>query len=894
MRRLIAYICMAVAILIGVGVSFAPTFINMKEGREFASGREIVFSLSNKENEEDPVSADAAEKVAEIMKQRLDQMSVEDYSVKIGTNYDDPSQVYADTISVSFSTQDDTLFNFVSRLLEFDGQDFSLRGNLDEVFAEDVFKDVEATIYRDSGTIPYVIFPVSDSEAVKTFLKTVSGEDESGDEGNAALVHAPRYADVVEGEGESEEQNNPDVFLVGNWAEDDSIENASENPYSSEKIICSWRHDNIWNPDSKEAETELRFLCGSANEEGQYDLTALKRANQQAAFLVGMFNASSYSVNVKNMLKNVSSTGGISYNYLTTQATYESLISHTGIDARIAFSATFKAMAIGVIVVSLLLVMFFRIHALGAIASILGSVYLTYLLFFAMTPTFNVGAIIGGIVVTLLGVFMSVANMHKFREEVYKGRSLKKANQEATRKTNILSIDASVVVAFLGLMFYLLGGETLKSLGVIAFFGALITLLVYHIVFRILNWLLANATGIQRSYGLFNIDESKVPNIALDEKPTYVAPYEKTDFTKRRKVFGIIAGVLCAASLAGIITFGVLNGSPINTKRSSTDTTVIYTSVRVDDDRLNASLFKDNILANVLVDGKAIKVSGDNISLTQKVAYDLDEKLDKKTYVYVAKIDGVLSNDKVTYKVGEETYPAETIAEAVETLVQQAEVSGTVTSEVRSTSETVTTPDQSAIAIASAVTVAGAALYCAIRYRLSRGLSTLVITSGVGLVTYGLLTLTRLATAPVSALLLPMSIVTSLLVSFFYLHKEKEMFKEEKANDAAKRSSVMVRAVSLSALPIFSFSLIGGYLAINFFGFGPIELTILFGAIIVATILSVLAVLTLMGPLSAWLDKLLSNVKLPKFRRNKDNRPNRVARPKTSEPQETIFIGIND
>ena len=122
MRRLIAYISMVIAILIGVGVSFAPTFTKMKEGREFASGREIVFSLVNKENEDDPVASGDAKKVADIMKERLDLMNVEDYSVKIGTNEDDPSQVYADTISVSFSTQDDTLVNYVSRLLEFSGK----------------------------------------------------------------------------------------------------------------------------------------------------------------------------------------------------------------------------------------------------------------------------------------------------------------------------------------------------------------------------------------------------------------------------------------------------------------------------------------------------------------------------------------------------------------------------------------------------------------------------------------------------------------------------------------------------------------------------------------------------------------------------------------------------
>ena len=898
MRRLIAYISMVIAILIGVGVSFAPTFIKMKEGREFASGREIVFALKNKENAEDPVASDDAEKVANIMKERLDLMNVEDYSVKIGTNEDDPSQVYADTISVSFSTQDDTLFNYVSRLLEFSGKNFSLRGNLDEAFAENVFDDVEAYIWRDSGTIPYVVFPVSDSEAVKTFLKVVSGEEDEEDPNQASLVLTRKYAEVDEGEGEGEgeeAQSTPDVFLVGNWEDEDSIEKASENPYSAEKVICSWNHENIWNPDSDEAETELRFLCGSANEEGQYDLTALKRANQQASFLLGMFNAEEYNVTVTNKFKDVTVDGGIKYNYLTVTPSYEALISHSGSDAKLAFSATLKATLIGIVIVSLLLAMFFRLQSLAAIATSLLSLFLTFLLFFAMTPTFNVAAIVGGIVVALLSIFGETVYMHRFRDEIYKGRSMKKAHTEAMRRSNLVVLDGSVVVAASGLLFYLLGGEALKSFGVIAFFGSIISLILFHIVYRILNWLLANTTNIQNKYSLFNIDESKVPNIALDEKPSYESPYEKTNFTKKSKVFGLVGGILLAASLAGIVVFGVLNGSPINTKKASNDHSVIYTSIQADADRLNTTLFEDEILKNVVIDGKAIDMTNVKVTLQETKGYDLDEKIEKTTYCYVAKLDSVLSNKNVQYKVGEEAFDADTVKDAIEELVRSYEVIPLeqVNSEVRTTGETVSTPNQGEIALATGITLAAAVFYCAFRYRVSRACSLLVTSAGVTTVTYGLLALTRLATANVSAILLPIVAVSSLLTALFYLSREKELDKEEKAYDAEKRSALVARAASLSALPIFTFSLIGGYLAINFFGFGPVELTILFGAVIVGTILTVLAILTIMGPLAGFFDRIFSKVRLPKFRRQKDNKQHSL-KPKTSEPQETIFIGIND
>ena len=311
-------------------------------------------------------------------------------------------------------------------------------------------------------------------------------------------------------------------------------------------------------------------------------------------------------------------------------------------------------------------------------------------------------------------------------------------------------------------------------------------------------------------------------------------------------------------------------------------------------DHLRRMLFSDEILAKLVIDGKAINVKNVDVSYKETKSYDLDEKLEKTTYQYVAKFDSVLSNKNVQYKVGENLVDAENLQEAVVSLVESYEVVETgVTADVRVTGETVSTPNQSEIALATGITLAVAFVYCAFRYRLSRACSMLTVSAGVTTITYGLLALTRLATAPVSAILLPIVALLSLLTSLFYFSREKELDKEEKAYDAEKRSALISKAASLAALPIFTFTLIGGYLAINFFGFGPVELTILFGAVIVGTALFVVAALIVMGPLAGFFDRLFAKVHLPKLRRHKDNKQHTL-KPKTSEPQETIFIGIND
>src|SRR5574344_47935 len=120
------------------------------------------------------------------------------------------------------------------------------------------------------------------------------------------------------------------------------------------------------------------------------------------------------------------------------------------------------------------------------------------------------------------------------------------------------SIDLAVIGAFSGLMIYLLGGNALRPLGIILFFGAVTTLLMTLILFRINMWLLTNSTNMQENYRALNMDEKLVPNIMKEEKPTYVAPYENTDFTKKKKPVAIVASIFAAASIALIVTFGLI------------------------------------------------------------------------------------------------------------------------------------------------------------------------------------------------------------------------------------------------------------------------------------------------------------------------------------------------
>lgn len=883
---------MALTILVSCGVAFTPVFSSIKPGREFTSGNEIVYQIRETENTEGELDNKIADKVAAEMRNRLETYKIEDYSVRVEGN---------DTVRVSLSVQSETELTYISKYLSFNGKNFSLAGAEEEtrVFGDKIFVDSEAYILRKQDIIPYVIFPVSDTSAVKTLIESVKKEETS----EKIRLEA---GDHDHGE-EGEEESTPDIFLWANWTDGDTYEIATKDAaVTKEKIICSFVSSAIWyNDNLKEGEepTAIQFLCGFSDNSGNYDTTKLREANELATYICNVFNASSYtfsnkSYTVENLFVTQSSSGVVNNN-IKTNATAENLLVF-GSNVNVAWSTTLIATLVAVLVIFLILVVFHRIASLGIMAYSVGTTFVTYTIFTALGATFNIAAVVGGVLLAASTLVLSILYMHRLKDEVYKGRSLRKANQEAMRRLVMPSIDVAVVLAFSGLMIYLLGGHALKPLGIMLFFGAVMGLLMFQIIFRINMWLLTNATSMQDNYKLLNIDEKHVPNIMKEEKPTYVEPYEKTNFTKHKKPIAWITGLLAVASIAVITVFGITKGSPLNVSNSTKQTTQIYLSIRADKPTLSTEdSFKNKVLVNVLLNDKPLAYS--NVDLVNRETYDYETDITTKYTYFVTSLNGtVAKSDVVKYKIGSDTETAETVSDAIYAIV--ADIEGTsseeyITSEEKVSYETVVTPHQGYVALACSISLVGAALYFAFRFKPSRALAALTLGSVATVSSYGVLAMCRLQTTGITSLVMPIAVVVSLLLFILFFNKEREMFKENKGELTFDlRQQISKKAISYSATPILISVVLVAYLAVNYFGFGKIDFAMIFGGMIIAIALACLFTLVLLSPLSELFAKWLKKIKLPSFKldRAKKHRIKLQNKPKTSEPEETVFIGIND
>ena len=894
MRRLIAYITTAIAMLLAIGVAATPVITKLNNGREFTSGksyRELVFNIAEGENEEE--NAKRASTVAEQMRERLNSYNVEDYSIKIQGE---------DTVAVALD-MDSKEFNYCAKYLTFSGESFALVSsngtsvrNEHKLFnADDVRID-----YKGDANIPVVIIPVTDEgkQDIKDLCKEFETEE---NDGNKSIIR--RGAVEVSAEGEDEEEQAPSNYLYL-WANFDegkgeSLESLNNDPIAREKVLMAFNPESIWYEDSKEAETEIFYMCATAEQDNpnQLDISGLKDDNARANYLVGLLKASAYKFEVSCPTINISKdTMTVDYfaNARVLDASAEPILS-LGNNVNIKLtSKTFIAVAIAVVIVSLLLIVYYRLSALAIIATSLGTLFITLVSFTSMHVLFNIPAVIGFIILSAGVLFGEIAYVNRFKEEVYKGRTIKKANQEASKKTNLLNIDSGVVLAFSGLMMYALGGTALKPLGVVLFFGAVFTLLMNLLVFKLLMYLVTNSTNLQQKHNVFNIDGEKVPNImAVEEKPAYEAPYEKVDFTKRKGIISIIFGVLSAAALACIVVFGVLSPtkSPLNVEKAVSDTTVIYTSVKADNDNpliSDASSYVQYVLKDT--DYASVKGIEDQVEFKKvsKFVYESEENQEtQEYYFFTLNVNEALSEEK-------RSSLEETLNQNLIDVMPSSELTY---STVRNSQELIYTPSQGFVALATGISIVGIALYFAFRFRPSRALSVLLVTTGATTIAYGVMVGMRfIGTTAITSLAMPIVAITMMLASLFYLSTEKTMLKEGKFELTKEvRKETMVKAIGKSASSMFAFMLINLYVIINFFGFGVENTALLFASAMIGEVIAVIALLCITGPLAGAFERLFSKIHLPKIKWfNKENKPKQSTRRNSSEPEETIFIGIND
>lgn len=836
MRRLIAFIVLAASIVLGVMFNIVPELNKTHSGLDYTSGREFVYRLSIPDSEETIVTDSQINKLVATLEARLDRANVNRYKIIVEGNDQVRVAVHQETIKE---------YAHIKQLMNYNGR-FELCTTDDVTceLAESIFKNSVARVdFKVGSPLPYVVLPISNKSKVENLRTAAQALDIGGEEGETA-----------------EESR---LILWAGKDEGDTYAKAMSDDEDADKIkqkmLVAFNYTSMYFTDSQ---TELAMNISVA-EEDQENPKGVANAVKTAQQYVNLLNAGSIDLKMEYLFD------------VPSNALVEDFINY-GTISMISSSATVIAIIIAFVLIALLACLFYRLSGITVIVNLLSTIFISLILFNVVGMEFNIAALVGLLAITVASLIASIIYNEKLKEEVYKGRSLKKANAETIKRTLLGLVDVNVILLVISGCAYFLGTGMIQSFGVVGAIGAVVNFILNITLGRLLMWLLTNDTSLQQKQNLLGIRKDLIPDLKKEEKQQYYGTFAEKDFTAKAKKNGLIAAITTGVFAVSMLLIGIFS-SGVFAKNEGTTYSRAYIEVHQYSD--NYDILNTDVISQSLKDYsikfKDITVhehTDDNEEIVRYYVVDLKNYLDADTMV---------GTDKNI-----------TAEDALSTLLVGVDHKDTL--EFRQVREIGDQPSVGKVFLALGIAIAITVVYFALRYNVIRALSSLILTVGTTFITLAFFSVTRIATTSATMLCVFNVALISLYVSMLIAERQKAT-KDAITNGEDPRVND-VKALSFAAMPALIISLVVGLISLNFLALGPQAYMTTFAGMLLGSALALTASILLFLPLQHGLSSLISPLT---HRKNKEVKSEEVKRGnikgvKSSEPEESIFIGIND
>lgn len=906
MRRKLAYILLNLALIVGTGAIIGELAAKMDTDVDYGSGRDLYFRLSKKGTTyeglketdylgygDGEATYDTINSVAEEMENRLSSWGINGNVSKEGY----------DLIKVTLRVEGDneTEYQYLENYLSFSGQHITVAAGSNDSdiqkgaptgdnYADNaMFKGQTAKIEYINGNVPVVTIPVN-----------FPGKD--GELGKL-ITYCSENTKAADTSAGTEEKN---CFLVlwANKQANDSFLTATSSDEEvkdsnmAKRLIFGENAANAWFTDSSNEDNNYKKLqlvpSSEAIQNGEYDSSKSGAAYKAAFYYTSLLNASSYQDDFDcdvNFL----------YSHRST-AVVDPLMSAGAWHLSPTFGPTMIASISTIVLLTLIAAMIFKMGALATLANVFLALLGGFALFAYFHAAFGIGAVVGFLLGALVTAFGTIYYFAKFKEQLYEGRSSKKAHQEAIKKTTWPVLDSSIVSIIVGLCIYGFVPSAIGAMGLSLILTSFFGLIINILLLRLQGYLLSHDKGTDgRLPNLYGVDGAQIPNLLNEEKPTYKGPYANVNFLKHKKVNLIIGGVFLLASIIGLSVFSSL-GEPYNYSGAYNDSTSLFIEYRtLSGDTPTYSKVEDietKFLNEIYYKDKCILeyIPKNGIVLESETLYDSNsiegtEEAYTAYYFHITLNTYINPNDGYMVTVGENTIPFKQFAE-------EKGLYGTMNNvQIESGTPTIGT-----IYLALGIGTIATFVYSLLRYRPSRALATSILSLGSSVIVTGFFALSRLAVSPLASIAVLTSFLLAYLLNSVILNKEKEINKDSREHQKDNflfRDNCLMKANSESAGDLITYSLVAFAGLLSFFGFAPTTYWPIFLGAMIGLGFAIYFALTLLSPLSIYISEIIRKASASikeSWKKPNNNKPNSGNLPsnRRKEPEEAIFIGIND
>lgn len=201
-----------------------------------------------------------------------------------------------------------------------------------------------------------------------------------------------------------------------------------------------------------------------------------------------------------------------------------------------ALDKTVFASMLGVAVIYLFMLGFYRLPGLVAVIALTTYIYLTLFAFNLISGVLT----LPGLAALVLGVGMAVdANIimyERMKDELKIGRTLKQAYKKANKSSFLTIVDANLTTVIAAAVLFFFGESSVKGFATMLLLGILMIFVTAVFLSRLLLTLLISSNFFKKSYGMFGVNKKHIHDIN-DGKDVHdlKTPYEKWDFMKLAK-----------------------------------------------------------------------------------------------------------------------------------------------------------------------------------------------------------------------------------------------------------------------------------------------------------------------------------------------------------------------
>ena len=854
MRRLIAFITMAVSILLAILFNTQVILDNKVLSAEYGGGTEFVYKITEKHNSNGS-TLPTLDVESELM-ERFELTNSSNGDLELVSLKDDSETLYYELrLKVGANTTNE--INAIDEIMGKNGSlSFCTSADYCVTQKELLQEDEPATVLY-SGVTPYPVLQVS-SKTTWDDLVTKAGE---------ATI----------------ENTSGNIYVWMNKFDTDTYESA----YDADEPDYTMQNKIITTLTSDSYNESTSSIIISTDKSGQaFNLTSSRS-------FVTAINAKNYNFEIEKLYSN---------KFGPTLGDNALVLSLVGILvvylAAVVLLCIFYGMAGFISSISLL-----------ATQSLLVSIF--SFLGFAISPA----AFVGMIVTLILGVFISVNYFERVKDELRKPRHLDKANREGYHKSYITTVDSCLMVLITSVFSFILANGMLQTLAAVALIGSLFTFLITNYFNKWMMYWFTSSDKYKDRPSIYGLS-IKQPKLFVAEN-TYEAGEDgkiknvlKTNIKpKKNMIIGTsIASGVAICCLASMLTFGIVQNKVVNYSSTYVQSTYLNIQLELtdaDDETTQDYFLTEESFTNFLANNNNIRGENEpNLVPSEytNVTYNVVEQANDNNSTYVNTI-------YVSYEVPSSVITTSYI-DSLKSVLNGLELSSENKPLVNYGDATpiMTSYEVNNFFLVSCLVLIWSLIYIFARFGISSAVASLFVNATTLLFGFGITSLFRI---PFNSFTGYAFLAVALIASFLLIpifNRNKEILKDRKLlRSGTKEDRLQALSQSLNYfLPIGITSSvicsISFVLFLAFVGESVIPLSI----IVVLSVLFAMSLVFWVAPCIYYLIRCNLNFssiveKREQKRLEKKKKPSkrqlRLQKYKEEEdkqPHETIIIGINE